>query len=882
MLDFATTFQLLTGHPPQPWQTRLYEYVCEHKKFPETCRIPTGLGKTSIIAIWLIAWVNRIKVPRRLVYVVNRRTVVDQTTTEVEKYKAAKVPGIPDFAISTLRGQFADNRDWSADPSCPAIICGTVDMIGSRLLFGGYGLGKKSRPLHAGFLGQDVLLIHDEAHLEPAFQTLLTSIVAEQKRCDESQFGGFHVLELTATSRTGGDPAKSFQLETVDYEPEDEKAKFTRQGLNAKKDLTLHTSEQDSVAKEIAKLAWQKWGKSDKKILIYVTTVAEVKIVQDELQKELKNKNLDPAIDAERIAVLTGTMRGHERDVQFDPRQESGCPIFAGFMKPPKPDAPPEEQWKVTPKKGLVFLICTSAGEVGIDISADDLICDLTTLDCMAQRLGRVNRRGEKDATVIVVLSSKPTKENEKSALELARANTVPLLRTLPETNGVHDASPAALRDLMGKLSAEQIQAAFAPAPTILPATDILFDAWALTTITDKLPGRPPVEPYLHGLADEEYEPPTTQVAWRTEVSRITEELLKEYEPKELLEAYPLKPHELLKDQSQRVFKQLELIAKRAEKLPVWLVDKEGTVEVSSLVQIADKDRKDRINGKTILLPPEAGGLSGGLLNGSSETADDVADELFITNKEDKKLERQRKRLWNIAPENDNDVADLQLKKWIEFPLPANADDDAEADQWLWYAAGSQGEPAAKDPVLWDVHVADVEREAEEILKKLDLPEELATVVRIAAKYHDHGKRRTIFQRVLGNTRWPNVELAKSGKKRGSRIKEKYRHEFGSLHDLAKVIHELSLTPHQRDLVLHLIATHHGRGRPHFPNDEAEDPAHTPEENEQLAAEVPRRFARLQRKYGRWGLAYLESILRAADWAASKKPSAYLTKEEMQ
>ena len=33
----------------------------------------------------------------------------------------------------------------------------------------------------------------------------------------------------------------------------------------------------------------------------------------------------------------------------------------------------------------------------------------------------------------------------------------------------------------------------------------------------------------------------------------------------------------------------------------------------------------------------------------------------------------------------------------------------------------------------------------------------------------------------------------------------------------------------------------------------------------------------LQRKYGRWGLAYLESLLRAADWAASAEPSAFVT-----
>ena len=197
-LNFEPTFEALTGKKPFPWQTAFYKRF-ELGEIPKAATLPTGLGKTSVIAIWLIALANKCNIPRRLVYVVNRRTVVDQTTEEVEKYKKAKVDGIADFALSTLRGQFADNREWSADPSRPAVICGTVDMIGSRLLFSGYGLGMGSKPLHAGFLGQDALLIHDEAHLEPAFQTLLETIVAEQTRCKE--FGKFQVKELTATSR---------------------------------------------------------------------------------------------------------------------------------------------------------------------------------------------------------------------------------------------------------------------------------------------------------------------------------------------------------------------------------------------------------------------------------------------------------------------------------------------------------------------------------------------------------------------------------------------------------------------------------------------------------------------------------------------------------
>lgn len=203
---FPQLFEELTGNPPFPWQRDLYErFVADRAdNIPASCILPTGLGKTSVLAIWLIALhTHPERMPRRLVYVVNRRTVVDQTTNEAEDLqKNTAILGLPTPAISTLRGQFADNREWSADPSKPAIICGTVDMIGSRLLFSGYGIGWKSKPLHAGFLGQDVLLVHDEAHLEPAFQTLIEAIQAEQDRCRE--FGKFRVMQLTATSRGEG------------------------------------------------------------------------------------------------------------------------------------------------------------------------------------------------------------------------------------------------------------------------------------------------------------------------------------------------------------------------------------------------------------------------------------------------------------------------------------------------------------------------------------------------------------------------------------------------------------------------------------------------------------------------------------------------------
>src|SRR5262249_18661827 len=216
--NFKTRFELLTGNAPFPWQIDLFENWFALGKFPDSCNLPTGLGKTSVIAIWLLALMDHPdKMPRRLVYVVNRRTVVDQTTDEVVRIRenlTTKLKQRPDHVrelkISTVRGQFAANREWSTDPSLPAVICSTVDMIGSRLLFSGYGVGFKTKPLHAGFLGQDVLVVHDEAHLEPAFQALLGAIEKEQWEGERSEcmpWPKLRVMELTATSRQNGDNA---------------------------------------------------------------------------------------------------------------------------------------------------------------------------------------------------------------------------------------------------------------------------------------------------------------------------------------------------------------------------------------------------------------------------------------------------------------------------------------------------------------------------------------------------------------------------------------------------------------------------------------------------------------------------------------------------
>lgn len=806
--QFVKDFEQLTLNKPFPWQVALYLrfMMNDGNSIPESCNLPTGLGKTSVLAVWLVALAHGAKVPRRLVYVVNRRTVVDQTTDEADKLKvnAPKI-GVKDLAVSTLRGQFADNREWCANPSRPAIVCGTVDMIGSRLLFSGYGIGWKSRPLHAGFLGQDVLLVHDEAHLEPAFQMLLGAIRDEQKR--SSEFGTFHVMELTATSRGS---RESFSLTEADRENDIVVAR-----IRATKTIYLEAlKDGEKLADRLAHKALR-FKDRNCAVLVFARTVEDVLAIKHRLPKG-------------RVETLTGTMRGKERD-----KLVKESPLFRRFL----PGGQSDDE--------TTYLVCTSAGEVGVNISADHLVCDLSTFESMAQRLGRVNRFGQHKDTEIHIIH--PASFIKKDDFDQRREKTLALLK---ELNG--NGSP----DALGQLDPIRCREAFAPTPTILPVSDSLFDAWSLTSIKGTLPGRPPVEPYLHGLPTE-WQPQETCVAWREEVGEITDDLLEKYEPAMLLDEYPLKPHELLREPSYRAFKHLEAMAKRLlnREVPVWLVHDNGSVQVLKLAELADKDNKALINGKTVLFPPSAGGLEGGMLDGAATTANDVSD----TN--------ERRRVWNDEP----DPAGLRRILTIEFPDP-NDEDDAESDSWRWFEIASEGGKSAQKPVSWETHVGDVERETARIVDALPLSDALKHAVKFAAKYHDHGKRRKLFQRVLGNVD-PNVWLAKSGKKGGG-IEEKYRHEFGSLLDIENELDSLQLGEY-RDFVLHLIATHHGRARPHFPLDEVFDPERSQADVARVALEVPQRFARLQRKYGRWGLAYLESLLRAGDWAASRSPSAF-------
>lgn len=906
---FTDDFRVLTGNEPLSWQKRLFQQFLDGD-IPDCLDLPTGLGKTSVIAVWLLALAwgagkGEIKLPRRLLYVVDRRTVVDQATDIAETLRqtlrsaqagslAAQIrdrlselcidprdPASP-LAISTLRGARADNRDWQADPARPAIIIGTVDMIGSRLLFSGYGVSRRMRPFHAGLLGQDTLLVHDEAHLSEPFGKLICCL-AKVQQAQRSPVP-LRIVELSATQRRQG-AAAAFAL------TEEDKAEgVVDQRLRAVKRLRFEEgteSEAAAVAK-VVELALR-YKDDRKRVLVYARRPRDAFRVADELGK---------ATDSSRVALLTGTMRGYERDALAETH------LFKGFRSHPDRAVP-----EVTE-----YLVATSAGEVGVDLDADHLVCDLSTLDSMIQRLGRVNRLGGTDRKADVHVVEWPAKKGpgEKGKLDEAIMATKKALASLPKRDDAYDASPESLRALANRT------VAFAAAPRTVELTDIVLDNWSLTRAKD-LPGRPMPERWLHGVEGGE---PDLYVAWREEVNELAAHGARDGRSsalivKHLYDKHPILAHERLRGPLSEVKDELRRLARRKPKdsrpdkqIFAILLPAKGDPVVGALGDLVE--REAILANATLVLPPRAGGLDprGMLTSDAHYDAErappyDVADELAASGRD----ERRRLRvLLTREPDAqgwtarcigqaiaipDELVEHLTTARSVKAAARTISTHFALAERAILVLShDEQGEPAraflllsegraaatfqddpaaAARPQDLDEHLSWAGDEAEKIVTRIGLRAanaDIAEAVVTAASWHDRGKSRPEWQRAIGN-RNPAIPLAKSGQ-RGFDASAcgGYRHEFGSLRE---AVEDEAIRNHPEcDLILHLIAAHHGWARPHFESDQWDiADGVTEDDNAAIAAETMRRFARLQRRFGHWGLAWLESLVRAADYSAS-------------
>jgi CRISPR-associated endonuclease/helicase Cas3 len=182
------------------------------------------------------------------------------------------------------------------------------------------------------------------------------------------------------------------------------------------------------------------------------------------------------------------------------------------------------------------------------------MVCDATTIDSFIQRLGRVNRRGKGDAQVHLLVEP-PKKDKDGKAKKLdefgqAIANTLDLLS---DGMSVSPASIAHLKRtvwnaiLEGEKNKNKPKSLYklacSPEPATVELTDILLDAWSMTSITERIPGRPNVGPWLRGIDDEQAQ---TTVAWRAELELFHQDKAPERAFQAIYAKHPIRPHESL------------------------------------------------------------------------------------------------------------------------------------------------------------------------------------------------------------------------------------------------------------------------------------------------------------------------------------------------
>ncbi|MBV6522892.1 MAG: hypothetical protein MNPFHGCM_03042 [Gemmatimonadaceae bacterium] len=905
--EFDAAYCALTGHDGAcRWQHRLFTDL-EAGRFPTDIVLATGLGKTSIIALWVLALGRALGrashvVPRRLAYVVDRRVVVDQASEFAEQVRERLEQAAKDenhalhtlatalknarctssiIEVSTLRGQRALDTRWRDDPTRPAIIVGTVDMIGSRLLFSAYGrVGPWGRALEAGLVGQDCLLVLDEAHLCSPFATTLTAIERRVGR-----LAPFAVVRMGATMepvrdllrRTPGLPEERasrrvFQLldvatdidgQTWPKETDDQKVSDR---LNAKKKLEVEALDADKgVGVQLAAWAIEK-SKADKDAVIgvVVNTVAEVRKCAAALR--------EGGVPDEQVVTLTGSMRGWDRDAVVESER------YARFKS---------QRDRNVVFEAPLFLVATSCVEVGADVDCDHLGVEACAADSLIQRLGRVNRLGAstRDVTVKLVGDKERTDPAGKVFVRVQA-----LVTDGQEVHGSPGTFPARLRD--GLVDAEELGLfdVRVPPPAL---TSAVLDDLAMTSKHPNAGARPDVGRWLHGSVEDAslY----VELAWRSELDRVTEP----DDAERLVAAFPVGARETARCPLYEAVDLLKAVRGRAVEddalgARVLLVTRYGettTFRLRDLPTDDDGDLRAALHDATVVLPTSAGGYDGQFVNPASKrSVSDIAEQAQPTSR------AQRRRLWidsgkvTAASANGSEPQQVQSDTDAE-DLLSELEDVADGlldGGWRLVEAagtGSRGVVVAREDrraleeaedddgslgfqkdVLLTRHLGDARTKATELCQRLSLPTELRDTVIEAAGQHDLGKDRPWWQRAVGRVEKPAV--AKSDHSRfDHKINRGYRHELGSVADLGDGKASLPTTV-DRELCLHLVAAHHGHARPGF-RIEAIGPVVT-DGAKRVLTETPARFAKLQAQYGWWVLAWLEALVKAADVLASR------------
>lgn len=826
-MQYRSFFETVTGHrAPYPYQIALGT-----GPWPTLLDVPTGLGKTAAV---VIAWLWRrltgdAATGRRLVYCLPMRVLVEQVfrdaTSWCERARAAfEERGKEVPSVHLLMGGEVD-LSWDSRPEADAILVGTQDMLLSRVLNRGYAMKRYRWPLHFGLLNNDCLWVFDETQIMGV--AVETSAQLQGLRSKLGAHGPVHSLWMSATL---GDR----QLDTVDHPRPD--PGWARHGLGNADQDHAQVVERIGACKRIAA----------------VNDAA----LNKKTQKGQASALADQVLDAHRkrggltLVVLNRVARAQVLYRELARRgvgEEALALVHARFRRG---DRARHETFLGRDRTDDRIVVATQAVEAGVDVSARTLFTELAPWPSLVQRLGRCNRYGEQDDAAVLWIDIESDGKDglalpyEPGQLDEARA----LLGRLAEMGG--DAGPATL----GKI-------AYAPPDLIRPVVrrrDVLdlFD-----TTPDLCGSDVDVSRYVRDGDDMD-----CQVFWRDLGGEQPGRELEAARRDELCPVLMSEAGEFLK----RLHKKREQASPKLKpRLQAWVWD--GLADAWT--------RVDRVRpGQVVLLDVVAGGYEP-VLGWTGEAAPKTAVPAVTV---------------EAAPEGTPGS-----KRHTAEAM--NSDPDTATGVWVRLTA----------------HLGHVEAEAGRLAEDLGL-EAWRETVAVAGRWHDVGKAHEAFQNTLlapaaeGQAPAPEGPgpWAKSNHTHYVRSKRPYfRHELASaLAWLATAEVEVeerdSEVRRQVDLIAFLVAAHHGKVRVSIrslPDEKAPEhgvlyargvwhgdelPAVTLPTGE-VVGPLQLDLSCMQLGPGSWlermlalrddgalgpfRLALLESVVRIADWRASRK-----------
>jgi CRISPR-associated endonuclease/helicase Cas3 len=379
----TATEQNRDGNAPYDYQRRLAGDTEGRPCDSQLISIPTGLGKTAAV---VLAWLwNRVAHPdaphretwpRRLVICLPMRTLVEQTRDEATKWIKALSASSPDNAslgwladhspIVLMGG--ADAGEWDIHPDRLAILIGTQDMLLSRALNRGYGASRARWPMLFGLLNNDALWVLDETQLMGVGVRTSAQLEGLRQKIGTAIGCATWWASATLDSRLLITPdhrelPTALALEKADFKNDDVTRRIQAIKRLAPLPLSLVSDASKNVDPYIAELAAAVIARhqANTTTIVILNRVDRAKDLFAALDKLAKKNGLP-----ERILV-----HSRFRPIEREPLSQ------------------------LIKSAGEKIIISTQAIEAGVDISARTLITELAPWSSLVQRFGRCNRKGE-------------------------------------------------------------------------------------------------------------------------------------------------------------------------------------------------------------------------------------------------------------------------------------------------------------------------------------------------------------------------------------------------------------------------------------------------------------------------------------------------------